>query len=380
MRSGLRRAGAGLALVAVAAAVAGCEGPPESATTTSARAESSPTGDANTAVREVTTARPGRASLEVTVELAGTLVPDEEAEVAAQGSGAVIEVRVDAGSRVRRGDVLVRLDPTKATLAVQQAEANLAQARANFEKARSDLERKRQLLDERTVAPGTFDAFKAQYEAAAAAVDAADAALRLARQRLADLTVVAPFAGVVKERRVAPGEYVREGDVVAIVMRLDPIVARFDVPEKYAARSGVGQPVRATVTAWPGERFDGRIRRVFPAVAEASRTVRAEAALANPRSRLKPGFFATVHLPVRSLPTSLIVPSSAIVRREGAEHVVVVRDGRAALVTVATGVATEQAVEIVAGLDEDAEIVVEGAETLEPGTPVRVRRLVPTAP
>lgn len=332
------------------------------------------------APREVAVARPRHQVLEVAVDLPGTLAPDEEAEVAAQGGGPVVEVRVDAGSRVARGQPLVRLDPTKAALAVEQAEATLAQARANFEKARSDLERKRQLLDERTIAPGTFDAFKAQHDAARAAVDAAETALRLARQRLADLTVVAPFPGVVKEKRVSPGEYVREGDVVAVLMRLDPILVRFDVPEKYAARIAVGQRILAAVAAWPGESFEGRIRRIFPAVAEASRTVRAEAALANPQDRLKPGFFATVQVPVASLPASLVVPRTALVRRDGAEHVVVVRDGRATLVRVETGVATEQAVEIVQGLREDDAIVVADAETLEPGTVVRVRPETPATP
>jgi membrane fusion protein (multidrug efflux system) len=358
----------------------GCGGRPGSAAATSAGGDPDRAAASPEAPREVTTTAPRRAALTQTVALPGTLVPEEEAAVAAQGGGTVLEVKVDAGARVARGAVLVRLDPTKASLAVQQAEAALAQARATFEKARSDLERKRQLLDERTVAPGTFDTFKAQHDAAAAAVEAAETTLRLARQRLAELTVVAPFAGVVKEKRVSPGEYVREGDVVAVVMRVDPMLVRFDVPEKYAARIEVGQRVRASVTAWPGEVFDGRVRRIFPAVAEASRTMRVEAALANPDYRLKPGFFATVHLPVRTLPTSLLLPSSALVRRDGVEHVFVVRNGRATPVRVETGVATAEVVEIVAGVGETDQVVVSGADTLEAGVAVRARPAGPPPP
>ncbi len=113
------------------------------------------------------------------------------------------------GTGCGRGDLLLLLDPTKAKLAVKQAEAALAQAQANFEKAKSELERKQLLLSDRTISQGTFDTFKAQHDAAVAAVDGAESTLALARQRLEDMTITAPFAGVIQAKNESVGEYVR---------------------------------------------------------------------------------------------------------------------------------------------------------------------------
>ena len=363
MTSALRAIVPGIALVAL---TSGCgPGVPEAAPVGEERARSAPTA------LEVVVASPERRPLEGVVEAPGTFFPDEEAVLSSEATGVVVAVRVEEGSRIRRGDELVRLEDTRAGLVVQQAEAILAQARANFEKAKSELARKEILLDDRTIAPAAFETFKAQYDAAAAGVDAADAALALARQQLADLTVFAPFTGVIKEKFVAEGEYVSPGDELLTLMRVDPLKLVFDVPEKHAARVQEGTAVDAQVEALPGETFSGMVRTIFPAVAIESRTVRVEARVANPAYRLRPGYYASVLVPLQSLPASLVVPRQALTTREGAEHVLVVDGDRVGLLRVVTGVETEADIEIVAGLTEDARLVVSDVEALQPGDRVQ---------
>jgi len=324
-------------------------------------------------VPEVTVVRPAREAVRTEAEAPGTFVPYEETTISAEGAGPIVDIKVDEGSRVTKGQVLILQDTVKAGLAVKQAEAMLAQAKANFARASADLERKQMLLDDKTIPQNQFDSFKAQADAAAAAVDAADTALALARRQLADLTTVAPYAGVIRERRVSLGTYARGGDPMLVLMRVDPLKLQFELPERYSSRVAAGLEVSATVAAFPGRTFTGAVRTVFPAVAVQSRAVRIEATVANPRYELKPGFFASVRVPVESLPGSLTVPRAALVRREGVDNVFVVRADRAELVPVRIGAETADLVEIVTGLADTDDVVVAGGATLQAGDQVKVR-------
>ncbi|MBI1875553.1 MAG: efflux RND transporter periplasmic adaptor subunit [Acidobacteria bacterium] len=322
---------------------------------------------------EVAVRIPAAERIDASIEVPGTFVPWEEATVAAEAAGPITAVLVDENSRVMKGQTLARLDASKAELAVKQAEAALAQARANLEKARGELERKKSLLDDRTIAVGTYETFKAQHDAASAAVDGAETALTLARRRLRDMVVLAPFAGVVKEKKVTSGEYAREGDALIILMQVEPLKLQFELPEKYSGRLTSGQQVSCSVASLPGQEFAGKIRTVFPAASVQSRTVRMEAVLANPGYRLKPGFFALVRVPLSSSAGSLVVPRAAIVRQEGAEHVFVVAGEHVRLARVQTGIEAGDNVEIVSGLRADDRVVVQGADTLRDGDRVKVR-------
>ena len=328
---------------------------------------------AEPAVPDVETASPVKEALEATVEVPGTFIPDEEATIAAQANGPVTRVTVDAGSRVSQGALLLQIDADKASLTVNQAEAGLAQAQANFTKAKGDLERKQVLLEDRTIAPGTFESFKAQNDAAAAAVSMAEASLALARQRLRELTVTAPFAGIVREKRISPGEYVREGDALVVLMRANPLKLQFDLPEKYAGRVAADQTVTATVTSLPGDEFRGRIRTVFPALDQATRSVRAEALVSNAQYRLSPGFYASVRVPLAAAPDAVVVPRTAIITREGTDNVFLLEGERVRLVRVTTGVQQGDRIEILSGLRTTDRVVTGGGQTLTDGDRVRSR-------
>ncbi len=361
-----------VAIALAAATLASCrQGAPGAAPANEAAPASSTPAAAP--VAQVQVAAPTADSIEGTIEAPGSFIPYEEAAIAAEAAGPVTSVTIEEGSRVAAGDVVAMLDRTKAQLGVTQAQAMLAQAKANYERSKADLSRKETLLADKTIPPNVYDAFKAQYDAAAAGVTAAESALQLAERRLADTKVAAPFAGVVRDKRVSVGQYVREGDALFVLMRVDPLKLQFDVPEKYADRLAAGQQVRAAVAALPGQEFAGSILTVYPAVAVQSRTIRVDAKVPNGGYRLKPGFFATVRVPLAPLSGSLVVPRSALVRREGTENVFVVRGDRAELVRIQTGAETADRVEVVSGLNAADRVVVAGADTLQPGDRVQVK-------
>jgi membrane fusion protein (multidrug efflux system) len=310
---------------------------------------------------------PSTDPLDIAITAPGSFVAFEEATISTETPGTVAEFRVKEGTRVRRGAVLVVLDKTKAELTVKQAEAALAQAQANFERAKSEIARKEILLEDRTISQGTFDTFKAQHDAASAAVDGADSTLALARQRLEDMTVVAPFGGVVKEKIASPGEFVGVGKALLVLIQIDPLKLQFEVPEKHAARLAVGQKVETSVTALPGTTFSGEIATVFPALAVESRTIHVEALLPNRDYKLIPGFYASVRVPLTPVPGALVIPRSALFRREGTENVFVLKGERAERVPVRVGGVADDRVEILSGLEPNDRLIVSGVDTLRAG-------------
>jgi membrane fusion protein (multidrug efflux system) len=321
---------------------------------------------------EVTAVAPTEDPLAIEITAPGSFIAYEDATISIETPGTVAVIRVKEGSRVRQGEVLVLLDKTKMELAVRQAEAALAQAQANFERAKSELARKQILLSDRTISQGTFDTFKAQHDSAAAAVDGADSSLALARQRLADMTVVAPFAGVIEEKMISVGEYVRPADPLLVLIQVDPLKLQFEVPEKHAARLEVGQEVRTAVSALPGKIFRGEITTIFPSLAVQSRTIRVEAQVPNPEFRLKPGFYASVQVPLSQVPGSMVVPRSALFRREGTENVFVLEGDRAESVVVQVGGNTSDKVEILSGLSPTDRVIISRVDTLRSGDRVKV--------
>jgi membrane fusion protein (multidrug efflux system) len=208
--------------------------------------------------------------------------------------GRVGQVFVDEGQTVRKGQPLLQLETEYLKLDVARAEAELRRAEAAATDAGRDLERKKGLAQKGSVSQATFDRSQSGADQADAARQAARASLDLARQRLADATLVSPVDGVVAERRTDVGERLTEGTVAFVVEQTAPLKLRVRVPERYLGSVRAGAPVRATVEAFPGEVFQGTVSLVGGSVDPQSRTFLVEAEFPNRDRRLRPGQFARV--------------------------------------------------------------------------------------
>ena len=278
----------------------------------------------------------------------GTLAAEEQVVLGLKVAGRLSEIPVDLGSRVVKGQVLARLDPTDFELRVQQAEAALQQARARLGLAPDDapervdpektplVRQARAVLEEARASRDRFEALHAQQLLSRAELDAADAAfqvadgryqdsldevrnrqallaqrtseLELARQQLQDSTLVSPFDGAVRERQATPGEYVTAGQPVVTVVRLHPLRLRLAVPERDAAGVRAGQEVRLTVEGDPAM-YTGRVARLSPAIDERSRTLMVEAEVPNRDGALRPGSFATAEIVTAADEPAVLVPA-----------------------------------------------------------------------
>jgi RND family efflux transporter MFP subunit len=341
------------------------------------------------------------------IRATGTLMAEEQAAVAAETGGRVVATPIERGSRVSRGDELIRLSSTETDAQVQEAEANAAQiearlgltgsssfdagavpevqnARAAYELAQSEFARIRSLLEERVVSQSEFDqrrtqleAARQQYEAAknAAAqqyqsLQAARARVALARKALADTVVRAPFAGLVSERLVSVGDYVMRGTRVAGVVRVDPLRAQLTVPEQSIASIEVGQPITFEVDAFPNRRFTGTVRFVSPALRADQRALTIEAVVPNASNELKPGLFATAEVQQAKPTPAVVVPAAAVQTAGGTSHVYVVTGDHVEERIVTVGQAVGGLVEIPSGLKAGDRIATTNLSELADGTAI----------
>jgi RND family efflux transporter MFP subunit len=391
-----------LASASLSIASAGCKRPGEKQEQAAPAAEVTPA----LSVRFV---KLTQRSLPATLEASGTLAPDESSEVAAPGAGVVVSVEVDVGSRVKKGDVLVRLDGRDASLRLAQAQAASAQAQARLglktgdkfdpqnvaevraakeamDFAVADADRTKALFEAGGVPQATWDQARsraeqarAQYDAALngaqqswAGLSSAQAQANLAQKSASDMLIRAPFDGAVAERRITAGEFAQVGRVVVVLVRDNPLRLRIDVPEADAGKVNEGKDVSLTVAAFPGKIFHGAVKRIGASVKAQSRTLPVEAEVQNQDGALKPGFFARAEIALGGAEEkALLVPRAAIGTSGTASRVFVRAGGRVVERIVTLGRESDGLVEIRGTLSPTDEVAVENVDKLSDGAEVK---------
>ncbi len=259
--------------------------------------------------------------------LDGTLRGAKETELAANAAGRVLETFVDRGSEVKKGDVLVKLDVRSAASAAAEANANVAIANAVAAAADRDCARYKALLDSKAIGQAEYDRTADQCRTGPLSRQAAEARAAGAAQAVLDGTVRAPFDGVVGQRDVEIGEYVRPDSRIATLFQLDPLRLEMTVPESVAPAVKMGASVTFVVAGYPDRTFEGTVRYVAPAVREATRDVVMDADVPNLDRTLKPGMFADVRVESGTWKQPML-PSNAIVDPDGHPTVFAVVDER----------------------------------------------------
>lgn len=259
--------------------------------------------------------------------LTGTLSAYEDSDVAAGAAGKVLSVHVERGSVVKKGDVLVRLDARASSASLEEARAQVTLAKSQLELATADCERNDKLFASGTVSSADHDRAQAQCRNAAAQLASASARLSMLEISVSDATIRAPFDGVVSERVVSVGEYVRQDSKVVTLVALDPLRLSLTVPESSAAFVQKDQSVEFTLTASPDVVHKTKVSFVGAGLRNGTRDLVVEALVPNKDRALLPGQFATakVQLGEQQLP---VVPRSAVLGEGARRRIFVVSDGR----------------------------------------------------
>ncbi len=357
---------------------------------------------------EVTAAaiRPMERSITVT----GTLLAQERSILSAKVSGRLMELSVDIGSIVKQGDVLAQIEPRDYELGLQQAVAALAQARttiglpangtndditvsevnavrqakAVLDEAVKNRERIQSLSRSGIASRSELDTVEAAYEVASTKYAVAEeeakariatvaqrrAELRLAEKRLADASLRAPFDGVVQSRPANVGEYLTAGTPTVELVKNNPLRLRLQVPERDAALVRPGQEVRL-FAAGVTNQYTGRLERLSPALNESDRMLTVEADIPA-QGALRPGLFARAQIVITKDDPALCVPENAVITFAGLQKAVLVDAGKALETVIVTGRRVPGWVEVVEGLKEGQEVVL-NPSGLRTGIPVTLR-------
>ncbi|HUY26699.1 MAG TPA: efflux RND transporter periplasmic adaptor subunit [Candidatus Binataceae bacterium] len=307
-----------------------------------------------------------------TAEVQGALYPREQTVLSAEVEGAVVQVAADFGDTVEAGQVLMRIDPREYQLRLDSAGAALDQTRARLENSQAQYNRALELRKNGLISPEQFDTLASAMRVDQADAESAAKAVALARKKLDDTKIKAPFKGSVQKRMASLGEYVPVGRQLYELIATDPIKLDCPMPERFVPLARVGMPVRLTIDSRPGITYAGVITRIAPALDEQTRTLKIEAEVKNPDGALKPGLFAHVSMNLGQ-DRALVVPASAILRYAGVERVFVVKDGVVHTREVTTGAIVGDQIEIVSGLHADEQVVTTDVDRLADGTAVVAR-------
>lgn len=302
----------------------------------------------------------------------GTLEPFSEVIVSSEVNGVLKELMVDAGTPVTRGMVLARINDTDYRLDVINAEAALKQATAGLTNLKTEHGRMRSLVRKGSVSVQQFEEISTRLTVAVQDVDRAEAALSLARERLSKTVIRSPMSGVVKMRRVTPGELITAGMPLLAIVQIDPLKLALTVTEKDVGFLEKGQKVSFTVDAFPGSVFTGTLSVIYPSLDERTRSLKAEAIVDNQSEKLKPGLFAKASLYTTEPRNIVVVPITSILYDGSQVRVFIEDGGKAREKYLKIGEKYEEVVEVLEGLSGGESLIVVGQNTLFDGAMVNV--------
>jgi membrane fusion protein (multidrug efflux system) len=302
------------------------------------------------------------------IKAVGSTAAVQGVTVSTDQPGIVTKINFESGQHVKEGDLLVQLDVT-------QEDAQLKSALAQQKLAALNLQRQKNLLTNRVSSQADFDAAQAQY-------DQTTAAVLEAQSRVSKKTIKAPFTGVLGIRMVNLGQYLQSGAQVAPLQSLDPIYVNFWVPQQNLAQVGAGQPVKIRAEGQP-EPFEGKINAVDSVVDEATRNIRVQATIPNPRGVLRAGMFVNAEVPLPNKERHVVVPNTSVQYAPYGDMVYVVEAAKDASSpktvrqqVVKIGESYGDKVTILEGVKAGEEVVTSGGFKLRQGSAVTINNQI----
>jgi HlyD family secretion protein len=373
---------------------------------------------------EVEEVRLGAISSVVTAT--GTITARRESRIGPKISGRCERIYVEEGDRVKKGQMLARLDQSSLIIAkkqaraalataratlnkvlagtrrelIEQAEADFNSAKANMEWAQKEFARNEALYRRNVVSQKSLDSIKmqlqvaeAQYrkaeeylemakrgstqediEVARAQVAQAEVALKMAEQNLKDSVIAAPFPGVVVQRFKNEGEYITSTPDTPIIHIADfhTVNVEVDIPEGKIQDLCLGQGAEIRVDGYPDEVFQGQVSLIRPLIDSATRTFTVKLEVPNPDYRIKPGMYARALITLMEKNGVPIISRDAILERDGMSYVILVTKSKAREQTIKTGLSQGNRVEVLEGVSPGDLVIVSGHQGLKPGMPVKI--------
>lgn len=305
-------------------------------------------------------------------QFAGDVRPRYESQLGFRVGGKIIERKVDVGATVRRGTVLMRLDPQDIKLAETQARSTLRAAETERELAAADYQRHVNLRAQNFVSQAVLDAKQSALKAAQANVEAARAGLRGQSNQADYTTLIADVDGVVTAIDAEVGQVVQAGTPVVRVARTAEKDVVIGIPENKVQQLRQSADVVVRLWANADGTIPGKIREIAPMADAATRTYTVKVALPE-TADVRLGMSATVELATGAAPTGgLRVPLTALVNHQGASSVWIVENGAVRRVPVQVTGQVDNDVLVAGAVRAGQSVVTAGVNLLKPGQKVRI--------
>ena len=319
----------------------------------------------------VTTTLVKTTTIEVVEHSVGALESIFKPEVSAEVEGRIIAGHTKAGERVVVGQLLIELDTEDYSIAERGAQAEVAQLTALYNNQQRTVKRYTKLVESKLISTNRYDEAKAQLDALEEQLKAARQRLKQKQRGLTKTRVISPYTGVVDAELASIGDFVKVGDPLLRITKIDKLRARLPLPETLAPRISRGLEVRLVSPLDPDTTVVSKIMEIRPIVGTSNRAIDVLTIIDNP-GKWQPGASVTGTIVLETRANAIAVPLVSVVLRPAGKVVYVVKDNIAQQQIVKTGEYLSGRVEIISGLKGDETIVVNGAGYLTDGAPVTV--------
>jgi membrane fusion protein (multidrug efflux system) len=285
----------------------------------------------------------------------GTLRPDEEVDLAFETSGKIVGINFTEGTRVKKGDLLAKINdrPLQAQLEKLEAQLRMSQAKEFRQKS---------LLDKDAISQESYDQVQTD-------VQSLKADINLIKARISETELRAPFDGIIGLRYLSEGSYASSSTKIARLIKISPLKIEFSISEKYASEIRIGYPITFKI-AGNNQVFNATVYAIDPKIDIDTRTIVLRALYQNKNEELRPGIFAGVTLELSRIDNAIAIPTEALIPEMEGEKVFIYRKGKAQSIKVTTGLRTEAKIQITTGLKYGDTLITSGIMQLRQNLPI----------
>ena len=293
-----------------------------------------------------------------TYNVVGTVKPFQTAKISSEEGGLITYMPFDKGSRVGRGQTLVRLKKDTDFASFEQAETQ-------YELAKSNFERIEKLYNESVSTEQDYTNAKFQLELA-------EKSLNLIETRLSKSYVTSPISGIVDEKYMSRGEVSGPGTPILNIVDVSKVKISAGIPERYLSEIKKGSQVKITFDVYPGEEFTGTVNYISPTLSVQNRTFEIEMILPNKGGRLKPEMSANIRIEKSVIVDAIVLPQDLVIDFGSEKFVYVFENGVARKRSVMIGGRNNNNVQILSGLNKGDILISEGFQSVADGDKVEI--------
>lgn len=322
----------------------------------------------------ITVTQASAARLESTEQTLGTLEAVNDPKISAEVAGHISKIAVRAGEAVKKGQLLVQLDPSDTNSQARSDASEISRLEALFNQQERVVSRQDELVQKNFISRNALDDATAQRDALKSQLTSAQARAGLSRNNVVKTRIISPFDGVVEEQIAAVGDYIKLGDPILRIVSNAKLRVHLPFPESTAPRLKVGQEVRIFSPLIPNTTISGVIEDIRPSVTETSRAIDAIARI-NPQPGLRSGGSVEAAVITGSKENAIQVPEQSVVLRPAGKVIYVIKDNKAEQRLITIGSKQAGRVEILQGVQAGETVALDGAGFLSNGASVAIREI-----